>query len=260
MAVKALIKRVVPETKAREMIPLFRQMRSLAMNQEGYISGETLRNLNNPEEFLVISNWQSSDAWVKWLKSVDRQRIQEQIDALLGGATQYEVFHYGFSSNNAHECAIQWLDLKGLQNLTGGRLQIVPGDPQCHPGQGQLRLGHNEVPLGFVEPHQGTHAGLVLLFHQVPLLLHQLGGGLLQGQLLLGVSIWVTTSCTSDTTWILALSRMRSISKSRARASPWRARVSPPEKMFQRSPTPMLLPKSSPSNPCRPGAPRATTR
>lgn len=97
MAVKALIKRVVPETKAREMIPLFRQMRSLAMNQEGYISGETLRNLNNPEEFLVISNWQSSDAWVKWLKSVDRQRIQEQIDALLGGATQYEVFHYGFS-------------------------------------------------------------------------------------------------------------------------------------------------------------------
>lgn len=97
MAVKALIKRVVPEDKAREMIPLFRQMRSLAMNQEGYISGETLRNLNNPEEFLVISNWQSSDAWVKWLNSMDRQKIQEKIDALLGGATEYEVYHYGFS-------------------------------------------------------------------------------------------------------------------------------------------------------------------
>ncbi|RJQ65439.1 MAG: antibiotic biosynthesis monooxygenase [Desulfobacteraceae bacterium] len=97
MAVKALIKRVVPENKAREMIPLFRQMRSMAVNQEGYISGETLRNLNNPEEFLVISTWQSSADWVRWLKSPERQKIQNQIDSLLGGQTSYEIFHYGFS-------------------------------------------------------------------------------------------------------------------------------------------------------------------
>jgi len=97
MAIKALIKRVVPENKARDMIPLFRQMRSLAMNQDGYISGETLRNLNNPEEFLVVSSWQSSDAWVKWLKTPERQQIQEKIDALLGGQTKYEIYHYGFS-------------------------------------------------------------------------------------------------------------------------------------------------------------------
>jgi heme-degrading monooxygenase HmoA len=97
MAVKALIKRVVPESKAREMIPLFRQMRSLAMNQDGYISGETLRNLNNPEEFLVISSWQSSQDWVNWLESAERQQIQQKIDALLGGQTKYEIYHYGFS-------------------------------------------------------------------------------------------------------------------------------------------------------------------
>ena len=97
MAVKALIKRVVPESKAREMIPLFRQMRSLAMNQDGYISGETLRNLNNPEEFLVISSWQSSQDWIKWLESTERQQIQQKIDALLGGQTKYEIYHYGFS-------------------------------------------------------------------------------------------------------------------------------------------------------------------
>jgi heme-degrading monooxygenase HmoA len=97
MAVKALIKRVVPEKKAREMIPLFRQMRALAMNQDGYISGETLRNLNNPEEFLVISSWQSSNEWIKWLNSPQRQEIQEKIDALLGGQTKYEIYHYGFS-------------------------------------------------------------------------------------------------------------------------------------------------------------------
>lgn len=97
MAVKALIKRVVPESKAREMIPLFRQMRALAMNQKGYISGETLRNLNNNEEFLVISSWQSSEDWISWLNSADRQQIQEKIDALLGGQTKYDIYHYGFS-------------------------------------------------------------------------------------------------------------------------------------------------------------------
>ena len=88
MAVKALIKRVVPESKAKDMIPLFRQMRALAMNQDGYISGETLRNLNNTEEYLVISSWQSSDAWVNWLNSSDRQKIQARIDELLGGQTE----------------------------------------------------------------------------------------------------------------------------------------------------------------------------
>ena len=54
MAVKVLIRRIVPREKTEEMIPLFRQMRVLAMNQEGYISGETMRNLDDPEEFLVI--------------------------------------------------------------------------------------------------------------------------------------------------------------------------------------------------------------
>lgn len=97
MAVKVIIKRKVPESKSREMIPLFRRMRSLAMNQEGYIAGETLRNLNDPEDFIVISTWQSSEDWTKWLKSTERQEIQGQIDILLGGQTQYEIYHYGFS-------------------------------------------------------------------------------------------------------------------------------------------------------------------
>jgi heme-degrading monooxygenase HmoA len=96
MAVKILIRRHVPEDKAREIIPLVRQMRSLATNHEGHISGETLRNLENPEEFMVISTWQSSQDWKEWLKSEDKKEIQAKIDFLLGGETKYEIFHYGF--------------------------------------------------------------------------------------------------------------------------------------------------------------------
>lgn len=97
MTVKVLIRRTVPESKAKDMLPLFRQMRTLATNQPGYISGETLRNLDNAEDFMVISSWQSSDDWKKWLQSKERNEIQEKIDSLLGGKTQYEIFHYGFA-------------------------------------------------------------------------------------------------------------------------------------------------------------------
>ena len=97
MAVKVFIRRTVPLDKAKAIIPLFRKMRASATNQAGYISGETLRSMDKPEEFMVISTWQSSEDWNKWLKSEDRNKVQRKIDELLGGKTHYEIFHYGFS-------------------------------------------------------------------------------------------------------------------------------------------------------------------
>ena len=97
MAVKVFIKRIVQEDNAKEIIHLFREIRSLATNHSGYISGETLRSMERPDLFLVISTWHSSEDWKKWMTSEDRQKIQDKIDALLGGETEYEMFHYGFS-------------------------------------------------------------------------------------------------------------------------------------------------------------------
>ena len=97
MAVKVLIRRKVPEDKGRKMIPLFREMRSMANQQSGYITGETMRNLEKPDEFLVISTWETSEDWKRWVQSEQRRQIQEQIDTLLGGKTEYEIYHYGFA-------------------------------------------------------------------------------------------------------------------------------------------------------------------
>lgn len=96
MVVKIIIKRTVPRDKAKELIPFIRQLRLLATNQKGYISGETLKSLDRPDSFLIISTWRSSDHWEKWLLSKERQEIQEKIDTLLGGKTEYEMFDYGF--------------------------------------------------------------------------------------------------------------------------------------------------------------------
>ncbi len=97
MSIKVLITRKVPRDKGREMVQLFREMRALAVAQPGYISGETLKSNDRPDVFLVISSWESPEDWERWLLSKERQAIQEKIDALLGGKTHYEMFHYGFS-------------------------------------------------------------------------------------------------------------------------------------------------------------------
>jgi heme-degrading monooxygenase HmoA len=95
MAVKTIIKRRVPKGRESELLPLLLRLRSKALNQQGYISGETLRNVDNPEEFLVIGTWQTAEDWKAWQSSDERAEIQEKIDALLGEKTEYEIYFYG---------------------------------------------------------------------------------------------------------------------------------------------------------------------
>lgn len=95
MALKVIIRRRVPKQKEQEVLPLLIQLRALATAQPGYISGETLRNVNQPDQLLVISTWQSMDAWEAWESSKQRLKIQETIDALLGEKTDYGVYFYG---------------------------------------------------------------------------------------------------------------------------------------------------------------------
>lgn len=95
MAVKIIIKRKVPKGKEGELLPLLLELRSKATTQPGYISGETLRNVNNPEEYVVISTWQSVEAWKDWEDSRGRAEIQSRIDSLLGEKSSYGIYYYG---------------------------------------------------------------------------------------------------------------------------------------------------------------------
>lgn len=94
MAVKIIIKRNISREKEEALRPLLLDLRSLATKQKGYISGETLRNLDNKEEYLVISTWQTIDYWKTWLSSKQRADIQEKIETLLGEKTEYRIYLY----------------------------------------------------------------------------------------------------------------------------------------------------------------------
>jgi heme-degrading monooxygenase HmoA len=95
MAIKVLIKRKLPEGfNDPQLNTLLRKLRAQANNQPGYISGETLKRVDQPNEYLVIGTWQTIHAWNAWRISPERREIQDQIDILLGTPTGYEVYEY----------------------------------------------------------------------------------------------------------------------------------------------------------------------
>ena len=94
MTVKILIKRTVPNDKEKELMHLLKELRNLGVNQPGYISGETLKNVENPNEVLVISIWQSAAEWNNWVRNDQRRELQDQIDFLLQARTEYNIYDY----------------------------------------------------------------------------------------------------------------------------------------------------------------------
>jgi len=93
MAIHVIIKRKVKQGhQAKELVPLILQMRSLAMYQPGYISGETLCDIENPGECLVISTWDSVEDWNKWVHSQERARMDQKMEALTGEKTEYHIY------------------------------------------------------------------------------------------------------------------------------------------------------------------------
>ena len=92
--IKVHIKRKVPPEKIEDLRALINQLRSMTMGQPGYIAGETLQRLDQPNESLVVSKWQSIDYWRQWLNSEERAEIQAKIDLLLGEETRYEIYEF----------------------------------------------------------------------------------------------------------------------------------------------------------------------
>jgi heme-degrading monooxygenase HmoA len=94
MAIRVLIERkIIPENQP-SLNSLLMKLRGKAMLAKGYISGETLRSLDDPNEYLVISTWNSLKDWKRWESDKERHEIQNQIDRLLRTPSLHRVFVY----------------------------------------------------------------------------------------------------------------------------------------------------------------------
>ena len=95
MAIKVIIMRKVAKGKQKDLLPLLLELRLKAMNQKGYISGETLKGISDPDEFMVISTWSSLEDWNVWDTNQARKEIQAKIDAILEEKTISKAYLYG---------------------------------------------------------------------------------------------------------------------------------------------------------------------
>ncbi len=89
MLVKVFIKRHVAEGNNAEFLGLLKKLRFRAMEQKGYISGETLVSTEDFKRVMVISTWQSLDTWKE---SGERKGIDTQLEELQTEPTAYEPY------------------------------------------------------------------------------------------------------------------------------------------------------------------------
>ncbi len=92
MLVKVFIKRQIKKGKEMEAFTLLKKLRFKAMDQEGYISGETLISSDDPQKIQVISTWQGRENWNSWKENEDRKKIDAQLEESQVEPTSYEPF------------------------------------------------------------------------------------------------------------------------------------------------------------------------
>lgn len=92
MAVTVLIRRKATAGKGELLENLYKELVAQAVTWPGYISAETMKRTDQPEEYLVISKWETVEDWSHWLISEQRMAYQERIDALIDSGTKFEIY------------------------------------------------------------------------------------------------------------------------------------------------------------------------
>lgn len=92
MTVKVISKRIFHMDEKKNLIPLLKKLRSLSKRQPGHISRETLRSVDNPGEYMVISEWEKIEDWKQLLRNKEIREVQGRIDSIIGEKTIYEVY------------------------------------------------------------------------------------------------------------------------------------------------------------------------
>ena len=92
MITKVIIKRKIMEGKEGNFFSLLRNLRFNAMDQDGYISGETLICAEQPSKVMIISKWESLDHWKAWEANEKRKVADNLISELQEAPTEYEAY------------------------------------------------------------------------------------------------------------------------------------------------------------------------
>jgi heme-degrading monooxygenase HmoA len=97
MIAKIYIKRKFKKDSEEQIASILNRMRAAAMDQGGYISGETLVSCEDPQTMTVIATWQNLESWHKWKASEARKQMEAMLEVFQIGPTVYEEYIAGFA-------------------------------------------------------------------------------------------------------------------------------------------------------------------
>ncbi len=80
MTVKILLERKFKEEPSLEEIKTINELRITAMGKKGYVSGETLVDMDDHRRIVVISVWANKTDWDAWVDSDERRWIAAGLD------------------------------------------------------------------------------------------------------------------------------------------------------------------------------------
>jgi heme-degrading monooxygenase HmoA len=101
MAIKVLTFRKFRKDKIGEGDKLLRELRAAGTLCAGFVTGQTLISVNDPQILLVTSTWTGIDAWKAWQSSRKRTEIAAQIRELLEIPEHVEIFFVGKKESEA---------------------------------------------------------------------------------------------------------------------------------------------------------------
>lgn len=90
--IKVLQERRVKRKNFAKLNANLNDLRSAALQQPGYVTGETLIKGIDPIDVLVISTWISEDHWKAWITSEERIDLNDISNSLIEGEAKISIY------------------------------------------------------------------------------------------------------------------------------------------------------------------------
>jgi len=81
--IKVMIERHIAEDLAEHYQERANSTLQTAMGTIGFISGESLQDVNDPNHRIIFANYRTLDHWLKWYQSPERKEIMAGLRPML---------------------------------------------------------------------------------------------------------------------------------------------------------------------------------
>ncbi|MGD2125741.1 MAG: antibiotic biosynthesis monooxygenase [Desulfobacteraceae bacterium] len=95
MSFRVIIERKFKEPITAEILEVVDGIRIKALRHRGYIGGETMVNVEDDRELIVISSWSNVDDWKIWYDTKEWKELEKKLAPHLQESVRIRVFMPG---------------------------------------------------------------------------------------------------------------------------------------------------------------------